>query len=277
MSRKQPRISIVTPSYNQVAYLEQTIRSVLSQNYPDLEYIIMDGGSTDGSVDILKKYADKFSYWTSEKDKGQADAIQRGLAKCTGDLIGWVNSDDIMMPGTLKHFAEMYVKHPDTEMFAGGAVLIDGNSRVSTTRCGVPEFYWTTGKLTFQQMLFRSVEFLQPATIWTRNIFEKTGGLDTKMKFCFDWDFFLRVARECPILGTNMLTAGYRWHCESKSCTMQDVRSQEMAMLMERYGFTALPVWKRKYGRTCAGIKNRLRRIRHLFCYYSGVYQIPNY
>ena len=107
---KYPKISIVTPSFNQAEFLEQTICSVLNQNYPNLEYIIIDGGSTDGSVEIIKKYADKFTYWVSEKDNGQYDAINKGFSHTTGDIMGWINSSDIYYPWTLSMIAEIFEK-----------------------------------------------------------------------------------------------------------------------------------------------------------------------
>ncbi len=120
-----PRVSIVTPSFNQAAFLEETIQSVLSQDYPNLEYIIIDGGSTDGSVEIIKKYADKLAYWVSEKDTGQADAINKGLIRVTGEIVAWLNSDDIYLPGTIRAAVEALQAHPDCGLVYGDVLSVD--------------------------------------------------------------------------------------------------------------------------------------------------------
>lgn len=114
-----PRISIVTPSYNQAEFLERTIFSVLNQNYPKLEYIIIDGGSTDGSVEIIKKYDKYLTFWVSEKDNGQADAIRKGFARATGEILAWINSDDTYLPGTFLKVAKAFIKNPKVDLIFG--------------------------------------------------------------------------------------------------------------------------------------------------------------
>ena len=110
-----PRISIVTPSYNQARFLEQSMRSILDQGYPNLEYIVMDGGSTDGSAEIIHRYAGWLAYWASEPDGGQADAIRHGFARATGEILAWVNSDDLLLPGSLGHVALQFCRHPEAD------------------------------------------------------------------------------------------------------------------------------------------------------------------
>ena len=113
MKLEYPKITVVTPSYNQGQFIEATIKSVIGQQYPNLEYIVCDGGSTDETVEILKKYADKITWWCSEKDKGQSDAINKGMHRATGDIVCWINSDDVLLPGTLLTVAKFFHDHPE--------------------------------------------------------------------------------------------------------------------------------------------------------------------
>jgi glycosyltransferase involved in cell wall biosynthesis len=120
---EQSKISIITPSFNQAQYLERTIQSVLDQNYPDLEYIIIDGGSVDGSVDVIKKYEKNIAFWVSEKDGGQTDALNKGFKKATGEIIGWQNSDDIYLAGSFEKISQVFNELPDTDIVFGDLVL----------------------------------------------------------------------------------------------------------------------------------------------------------
>src|SRR5258705_10848018 len=126
-------VSIITPSYNQSAYLEQTMLSVLEQNYPQVEYIVIDGASTDRSVDIIKKYAGKLTYWVSEKDAGQADAINKGLARATGDVAAWLNSDDYYLPDTIGAVVKMFDENPDTALVYGNMLAVDEHGKTFNT------------------------------------------------------------------------------------------------------------------------------------------------
>ena len=128
-----PRISIVTPSYNQGRFIEETIQSVLGQGYPNVEYIIIDGGSTDNTVEIIRKYAKHLTYWVSEPDRGQSHAINKGLARCTGDLFGWINSDDVLMPGALEVVAEAWRRRPG-RIISGATSIFDEHGQRSLVR-----------------------------------------------------------------------------------------------------------------------------------------------
>jgi glycosyltransferase involved in cell wall biosynthesis len=129
-SKTVPRISIVTPSYNQARYLPETIESILNQGYPDLEYVIVDGGSTDGSVEIIKRYERYLAHWVSERDSGQSEAINKGLAKCTGELFNWINSDDVLFPGSLHAIGEAFMRNPRADLIVGANARGDSQGRV---------------------------------------------------------------------------------------------------------------------------------------------------
>lgn len=179
-----PRISVVTPSYNQGQFIEETIRSVLGQGYPNLEYIIMDGGSTDNTVEIIKKYESKITFWTSEKDRGHAHAVNKGWVMATGEILGWINSDDYYMPGAFHRVAEAYMR--------GGRGLIYGDCQVadehSTIRPGKKNMadYGLIRLLTEYTMP-------QPAVFVTKDFTNEIGMLDEDLRYALDYDFFVRV------------------------------------------------------------------------------------
>lgn len=181
-----PRISIVTPSYNQGRFLEETIQSVLSQNYPSLEYIIIDGGSTDGSVDIINKYQRQLVYWLSEPDKGQGQAINKGFRKATGDVVGWLNSDDLYLPGALKSIGEYFASNPEVDVVYGNQLDIDEKGRV----------FRALRSLRFSRLalLSRGMTIPQPAAFFRKGVLEKTGYLDESLCWSVDYEFFLRIA-----------------------------------------------------------------------------------
>ena len=182
-----PRISIVTPSYNQVEFLERTILSVLNQNYPNLEYIIIDGGSTDGSVEIIKKYEKYLTFWVSEKDKGQSDAINKGFRKASGKFIGWQNSDDIYLPGAFMKLAEEYKKNPDYDVYFGNIYLIDKHDNIKKEMRFIP--------FSVEHLIYYDWNLSSQAVFWKKEIFEKVGFLDESLHVAFDWDWFIRLGK----------------------------------------------------------------------------------
>jgi glycosyltransferase involved in cell wall biosynthesis len=187
-----PRITIVTPSFNQAPYLEQTIRSVLDQGYPDLEYIVVDGGSTDGSVDVIRKYQKHLAYWVSEKDRGQTHAINKGFARATGDVRAYINSDDFYHPGALCAVGEYFRANPATDLLHGRCTYVNergeptGKEQFGRIRT-VPEV------LDLWSVWWNRRQFVQPEVFWSRRIAERVGPFDESLYFVMDYDYWARV------------------------------------------------------------------------------------
>ena len=208
--RKKTKFSIITPSYNQGEFLEETILSVLNQDYPNLEYIIIDGGSNDNSVEIIKKYQKSLKYWVSEPDKGQSDAINKGLKIATGSILQWLNSDDVLMKGALNYINEYFNKNPDKGCMIGDLQLINLTGKFTTLIKAVP-FH-------FNSALFTTGLVPQPSTFFTRRAWEKTGNLDISLTYQFDYEYFLRMAKAGVKFGIlRKSIAQFRLHPDSKT------------------------------------------------------------
>jgi hypothetical protein len=210
-----PKISIITPSYNQGQFLEETIRSVLLQGYPNLEYIVMDGGSTDNSVDIIKKYEPWITYWQSKPDRGQSHAINQGFERATGDILAWLNSDDAYTPNTLPVVAQ----HLSNKQ---GALLV-GSSIVTTSAYSL-EGKLDTRKPSWREMIYEARSFPQPSVFWTRDLWDAAGGLDEKLYFAMDYDLWLRMypqAKEVIFLEEALSFA--RSHSEQKGAKAKQI------------------------------------------------------
>lgn len=227
--RNRPLISIVTPSFNQAQYLESTIRSVLLQGYPHLEYIIIDGGSTDGSVDIIRKYEPWLAYWVSEKDEGQAHAVNKGFERAGGDILAWLNSDDQYCRDALPRVAEIFLENPELDLVYGDCEMINGADRVIDYIKGRP------GALA--DLL--AWDFIpQPSAFFRRRAWEAVGGLDADLRYILDFDLWIRMllggtkSRYVP-----MVLSRFRWHGESKS--KRDV---------VHFGFEYLDLLERLFG-----------------------------
>ncbi len=189
MSEK-PLVSIVTPSYNQAAYLEHTIRSVLAQEYMPVEYLVIDGASTDGSLQIIQRYAQRLAWWVSEPDAGQAEAINKGLQKAQGEIVAWLNSDDLYLPGAISQAVSALQQNPDLGMVFAEAVTIDAR--------GKPLNRLTFGDWGLAELMgFRII--CQPAVFMRRAVLEKAGWLDTSYHFMLDHHLWIRMARLAPI------------------------------------------------------------------------------
>ena len=185
-------VSVVTPSYNQAQFLEETILSVLNQSYPRVEYHVMDGGSTDGSVGILKKYSDRMASWVSEKDKGQADAINRGWRKSSGDILAYLNADDQYKPGAIAAAAGYFEKHPEAGIVYGSCgSFFTGQPEERTY--SPPEF-------SLKRLLFENF-IPQPTVFIRRQVLDKIGVLDLSLRYCLDYDLWLRAAAHGIVFG----------------------------------------------------------------------------
>jgi glycosyltransferase involved in cell wall biosynthesis len=229
MAENLPLISIVTPSYQQGAFLEETIQSVLDQGYPNLEYIVIDGGSTDASVDIIRKYEAHLTYWVSEADQGQYHALQKGFARANGELLGWLNSDDVYLPGALLHVGRAYSQHPGC-CIAGPVINIDARSGKETL---VPQF-----GITFENMVrFWELRhsWHQPGFFFPRATYELVGGVDGSLNYLMDHDLTCRLLRHCQVEYVSEPIARFRLHESSKTCTAAREMLLEVSTVSQRY------------------------------------------
>jgi len=205
-----PKISIVTPSYNQAKYLEETILSIINQNYPNLEYIIIDGGSTDNSVEIIKKYEKHLAYWISEKDKGQSDAINKGFRIATGEIICWLNSDDILIEGALDKVVKCFKDNKELDLVNGNLLLIDENSKILSNHFILKQKNWYAKNGIYYVS--------QPSMFWKRKIFDTIGLLREDFHASMDTEFLIRIFKNRFNIGhIEKILAGFRMHGTSKS------------------------------------------------------------
>ncbi len=222
------KISVITPSYNQAAYLERTLRSILDQRDLIHEFFVLDGGSDDGSVEIIKKYAGSIDHWVSEPDKGQGDAIHRGFCMATGDVLYWLNSDDVLLPKAMESVHATFSAHPQLEVVTGYGVAIDSEDRIVQMRRQVHD------SLTWAQLGFLRIH--QPCCFFRRETYEGSGGLDLDLHCVLDTDlwykFFTQKAR---FGGIDAYVAAYRIHPEAKGSTLHERYRKERLLMRQRY------------------------------------------
>ena len=220
-----PRISIVTPNFNKVQFLEETILSVLSQNYPNLEYIIIDGGSTDGSVDIIKRYADKLTYWVSEPDNGPYDAVKKGFDHSSGEIMAWIGSDDMYHPNSFFTVADIFSRWPDVSWLVGAMTHYDEIGR--TVRVARSHYF---NHIDFLTHRYKWIQ--QESCFWRRSIYDKAGGISVNYKLAGDLDLWMRFSRYEKMYITNALIAGFRISDNQLSKDMKSYQQEVDAIIV---------------------------------------------
>ncbi len=221
-------VSIVTPSYNQAAYLGKTIQSVLNQTYRDIEYFVMDGGSQDGSLDVIHKYADRLKGWVSEKDRGQTDAINKGFARANGEILAWINSDDTYEPDAVASAVEYLTSHPDVGLVYADAKFINENDKVIGT--------FPAAQTSYTKLRQGYVHIPQQAAFFRASLWKQVAPLDPSFYFAMDYDLWVRIAKLAPVVYTPGYWANFRLHGDAKTINADDRCWPEMLKVHYRDG-----------------------------------------
>lgn len=259
--KDKPLVTIVTPSYNQGEFLEETIKSVLAQDYPALDYIIVDGGSSDGSVEIIKKYQAKLHAWVSEQDQGQTDAINKGFSMSRGEIMAWINSDDLYSPYAVREAVAYLQENPQVGMVYGDTELINRKS------LKVGEF--NAQQTNYKRLMRGAVYIPQPAAFWRRELWDQVGSLDSSFYFAMDYDLWVRFAKRAQIKYIPRMWAKFRIHGAGKTTTSDDQCWPEMRKVHKREGGSLISLFMGKYflrrilGPTWKWYKNRQYKIKN--------------
>tara|TARA_B100000315_G_C14425753_1_gene517746 strand:- start:32 stop:853 length:822 start_codon:yes stop_codon:yes gene_type:complete len=226
--RDTSKISIVTPSFNQGQYLEETIQSVLTQSYSNLEYIIIDGGSTDNSVEIIKKYEQYITYWISEPDNGQSHAINKGFAKATGEIIAWINSDDIYFPGTFKKVNEIFNDNPEIDVLYSNGVWINAKGNIILCRKNLPFHY--------NSWFYGMADPFQPEVFYRYKVLNKVGYVDESFKMMMDREWWIRMENKgCKFKYIDDEFAAIRKYSDTKTSQLRAINDAERWRLHDIY------------------------------------------
>lgn len=223
------RISVITPSFNQGQFLEETLLSVINQKYSNLEYIVIDGGSTDNSVEIIKKYEQHLANWVSEKDSGQSEAINKGFKRSTGDIVCWINSDDILMPDSLNKVAKYFSENRNVDFLNGYTLVIDENSNILYNYFILKQKNWYAKKGIYYMS--------QPSMFWRKSVFDKIGYLKEDFHAMMDKEFLIRILENNLKVGhMGKILAAFRVHGTSKTSVNGEIWSRDASELINLYG-----------------------------------------
>ncbi|MBP8997239.1 MAG: glycosyltransferase [Anaerolineaceae bacterium] len=250
-----PLVSIVTPSFNQAKFLEETIRSVLDQDYPHIEYILIDGGSTDGSVEIIRKYAHRLAYWVSEKDRGQTDALNKGFAAANGSILAWLNSDDTYQPGAIRSAVDYLISHPRVGLVYGDLNFINERGEI------VGKF--PAAQTDLARLRRGYVHIPQPAAFFRTDLWKKVGPLDPSFYFAMDYDLWVRLAGVSDLQYLpGQVWANFRLHSSGKTIAADERCWPEMLRVHYRDGGKRISpiVLKYRLRRLAAPLINYRRR-----------------
>jgi glycosyltransferase involved in cell wall biosynthesis len=254
-----PLVSIITPSYNQGQFLEATLCSVLEQDYPHLEYIVIDGGSSDDSRQIIERYAPRLACWESQPDRGQAHAINKGLKHAKGDILGWLNSDDVLLPGVASKVAQLFAQNPQVDVIYGRLGRIDASGRL------IPTPLLPKDRVEFGlDGLLGECVVNQPGSFWRRAVMERVGLLDEQLRYSLDYDYWIRMALAgARFMRLDDILASFRLSSGSKTVGQTVAMAQEQLRVLE--ALASRPDLPTKLGLTPVEVSRRARQTRARF------------
>ena len=220
------KLSIITPSFNQGQFIEQCINSVINQDYPNIEYLIIDGASSDQTVDIIKKYEANITYWVSEKDSGQTSAINKGIIKSSGEIVAYLCSDDYYAPGIAKFIMNKFISDPNLDMIYGNCTFVDEQGYIQRHKKSI--------NFSRNKLLRRNIIW-QPTVFIRKYVFDEVGLFDEELHYAMDYEFWLRISEKFNIVNIDKDLAFYRWHKNSKTITSEIKHLKEAYSIARKY------------------------------------------